>query len=209
TTQAKTSTNKTDPAIKNASAKETSETAPATKNKSEKKTAATNKVKKTTDQQPVTRKIPDTQDAKASENTNYKKDTLYIGGTEVPYKDGGVSEGQSIINGDPNGVASTWGGAPVQSGTDGMNTHFIGHNAGIFSCLLNLYVGSVVTVTDGNGVPTNYVVNSRHVTDIYGVDTTTKENLWNQITSTSGGERITLQTCLSEKTRLILFANKQ
>ncbi|MDR0922641.1 MAG: sortase [Lactobacillales bacterium] len=133
-------------------------------------------------------------------------DTMYIAGTAIAYANGGQGSGQAIIDSNPNGIISTWGGAPTQSGTDGMNTHFIGHNVGAFTCLLSVGNGSQIVVTDGNDTPTTYIVNSEATVDTNGIDLSTGQNLWSQITGTAGGERITLQTCLNSTQRLIVFA---
>src|SRR5690606_1316534 len=58
---------------------------------------------------------------------SYDAYKMYIGGKAITYKNGGQSSGQSIIDSNSN-LISTWGGAGTFSGTDGMNTHFIGHN---------------------------------------------------------------------------------
>ncbi|SJZ53442.1 Sortase family protein [Pilibacter termitis] len=160
-----------------------------------------------TAQEPATPAPAATATPQKQENT-LQPNTIYVAGSAIPYQNGGQGSGQSIIDSNPNGVASTWGGASVQSGNDGMNTHFIGHNVGAFSCLLGVNVGASIVITDGNGNATTYIVNERDVVDTHGVDTTTGQDLWDRITGAGGGERVTLQTCLSDTTRLILFAGK-
>lgn len=135
----------------------------------------------------------------------YQPMTMYINGAAIPYQNGG-SAGQSIIDGNPNGTVSTWGGAAVQSGSDGLNSHFIGHNPGIFSAIFGLGGGSQIVVTDGSGNATTYTVSSVTKVDDYAAEVGTGTDLWSMITGTGGGERITLQTCIDDATNLIVFA---
>lgn len=137
----------------------------------------------------------------------YQAMVMYINGMAIPYQNGG-SGGQGIIDGNPNGTVSTWGGAAVQSGDDGLNSHFIGHNPGIFSAIFGVGGGSQIIVTDGAGTPTTYTVSSITKVDDYAAEIGTGNNLWDMITGTGGGERITLQTCIDDATNLIVFAYK-
>lgn len=137
----------------------------------------------------------------------YQAMTMYINGAAIPYQNGG-SAGQSIIDGNPNGTVSTWGGAAVQSGSDGLNSHFIGHNPGIFSAIFGLGGGSQIIVTDSAGNATTYTVSSVTTVDDYATEISTGTNIWDMITGTGGGERITLQTCIDDATNLIVFAYK-
>lgn len=127
-------------------------------------------------------------------------------GSSVPYQNGGMGSGQAIIDANPNGTASTWGGATPFSGTDGLNTHFIGHHWGAFDGVLSLANGSVITVFDSNGTPFNYSVYNVATVDQAGNDVNTGYSLYGEITSVGGGERIVLQTCIDETTRRIIFA---
>ncbi|MFR3684010.1 MAG: sortase domain-bontaining protein [Enterococcus sp.] len=125
-------------------------------------------------------------------------------GTSIPYQNAGQGSGQGIING--GSVAATWGGNPTQSGTDNQNTHFIGHNPGVFSPILSLGAGSPITVTDSAGNATTYIVNGIIQVDDSGRDIHSGQDNWDQITSAGGGERITLQTCITDAVNLIVFA---
>lgn len=155
---------------------------------------------------PATNTIDQTPAAQPSAPT-YQAMTMYINGAAIPYQNGG-SAGQSIIDGNPNGTVSTWGGAAVQSGNDGLNSHFIGHNPGIFSAIFGLGGGSQIIVTDSAGTPTTYTVSSVTKVDDYATEIGTGNNIWDMITGTGGGERITLQTCIDDATNLIVFAYK-
>lgn len=124
---------------------------------------------------------------------SYAPMTIYIGGSAIPYQNGGQGSGQSIIDNAP--VASTWGGAAVQSGSDGLNTHIIGHNPGVFSALFNVGIGSRVTITDGNGTPTNYIINRIYEVNDNAIGVSDGVDYWNQMIGTGGGERVTFQTC--------------
>lgn len=64
-----------------------------------------------------------------SSNSSYAPNTIYVMGKAIKYENGGVENGQAIIDKNSN-MASTWGGAEVFSGSDNFNTHFIGHNLG-------------------------------------------------------------------------------
>lgn len=125
-------------------------------------------------------------------------------GQSIPYQNAGQGSGQGIING--GATAATWGGNPTQSGTDGQNTHSIGHNPGIFSPVVSLGVGETITVTDSAGNSTAYVVTGLVQVDGSGRDPVSGQDYWDQITSAGGGERITLQTCLADSINLIVFA---
>ncbi|MGM0175134.1 sortase domain-containing protein [Enterococcus sp. DIV0800] len=130
---------------------------------------------------------------------------LKINGQLISYTNAGQGNGQAIIDANPNEVA-TWGGVPTQSGNDNANTHFIGHNPGIFDVLFSLQPDATISVADTTGAISNY-----HVTQIVTVDDSgyaaDGTDYWDQITGTGGGERITLQTCINDDYNLIVFAN--
>ena len=159
-------------------------------------------------QAPVENTTPTPNESEAApvQNTtpSYSAMTMYIAGTAISYQNGGQGQGQSIIDSNSS-VISTWGGAAAQSGSDGLNTHFIGHNPGIFSTLFSVGQGSQITVTDGNGTPTIYTVSTILTVDdsAVGSDGT---NYWSLVTGTGGGERITLQTCIDDYTNRIVIA---
>lgn len=133
-------------------------------------------------------------------------DQLMINGQAISYSNAGQGSGQAIIDANPNQVA-TWGGAVVQSGNDGANTHFIGHNPGIFNVLFSLGTGATIEVSDSAKNVTTYTVSQIVTVDDSGfaADGT---DYWDQITGSGGGERITLQTCINDDYNLIVFANK-
>lgn len=129
---------------------------------------------------------------------------LNINGTFISYANAGQGSGQAVIDGNSN-MAATWGGAAVQSGSDGLNTHFIGHNPGIFNVLFSLTGGSVIQVSDSNNQVTNYTVTGITQVDDYAVSADGTD-YYDQMIGTGGGERITLQTCINDSTNLIVFA---
>lgn len=131
---------------------------------------------------------------------------LEINGQMISYFNAGQERGQAIIDANPNQVA-TWGGATTQSATDGANTHFIGHNPGIFNVLFTLEPGSVIDVSDGSNTVTSYTVDQIVTVDDYGMGEDGTD-YWDQITGSGGGERITLQTCINDDYNLIVFAAK-
>lgn len=137
--------------------------------------------------------------------TVQKRVIKYLGKI-ISYQNAGSGKGQAVINRDPNNTASTWGGKAIQSGTDNSNTHFIGHNPGAFSSLLSLKNGALIVITDSKGATKTYVVNAVYKVDDYAKGVTNGINYWRRITGTSGGERVTFQTCLTSKINLIVEA---
>ncbi|MEI5989485.1 hypothetical protein A5881_000973 [Enterococcus termitis] len=134
--------------------------------------------------------------------------TITMNGQTIPYQNGGQGSGQSVIDSNPAGIASTWGGAAVQSGNDGQNTHFIGHNPGAFSTVFSLGVGSQIVVTDANGTPSTYTVRTLLQLDDYGTEVGTGTNYWDLAVGTGGGERVTLQSCVNDDINLFVIAYK-
>ena len=153
-----------------------------------------------------------TQEQVATQHTeNYRQPamSLNILGQTVYYQNGGPGSGQSIIDANSDSQASTWGGAAVFSGNDGLNTHFIGHNPGAFSVIFSLSVGNKITVTDASGNPTTYTVNGIYQVADDGTDVNSGSDMYDAITGTGGGERITLQSCINDDVNLIVFASAQ
>lgn len=147
-----------------------------------------------------------TPNAAAPQPTTMQANQLEIAGQLISYLNAGQGNGQAIIDANPN-IVATWGGASVQSGNDGANTHFIGHNPGIFNVLFSVGVGETISVSDGANNVSNYTVSQTVTVDDSGMaeDGT---DYWDQITSSGGGERISLQTCINDDYNLIVFANK-
>jgi sortase (surface protein transpeptidase) len=150
--------------------------------------------------------VPVTDESEKAADAEVKSDTITVGSTVIPYENGGIARGQQIIDSDPNHLASTWGGKTPFSGTDGLNTHFIGHHWGAFDCMIPLRVGDKITISDDNAKTYTYVVEKRVVVDTHAIDVKSGKNYYSEIVSTGGGERITVQTCTSETERVILFA---
>ena len=148
----------------------------------------------------------ETQNAANPEPTTMQASQMKINGQFITYLNAGQSNGQAIIDANPNQVA-TWGGASVQSGNDGSNTHFIGHNPGIFNVLFSLGNGATIDVSDSGNNVTSYTVSQIVTVDDSGM-AADGTDYWDQITGTGGGERITLQTCINDDYNLIVFANK-
>lgn len=165
---------------------------------------------------PITKPLPDPTPTPAPPKEEPTKPAvpsddpyrMIIGGKRISYENGGVSKGQSIIDGNSD-LISTWGGAETYSGTDGHNTHFIGHNPGVFSVLLKVSMGSPIIVTDGNGAATTYSVTNIFTVDDNAYNKKDQENYYTYIASKQGGEVITLQTCLSSEENLIIRAVKR
>lgn len=130
----------------------------------------------------------------------YASRVLMFAGVTVPYIIGNESMDAAPANG-----AATWGGQANYSNNSGENTHFIGHNPGAFAAMLSLGIGSPITVTDAAGQARTYHV-YRLATVNPNAVTADGQDLWDDITGTGGGQRITLQTCVGDYWRLIAFA---
>ena len=133
----------------------------------------------------------------------YEPMTINMLGATLYYQNGGMGSGQAII--DSGYIASTWGGASVQSGGDGMNSHIIGHNPGVFAIMFSATIGTNIVVTDAVGTPTTYVVSSVYQTDDLGI-TSSGQYFYDDITGTGGGERVTFQACANDDINLIVVA---
>ncbi|GEN45585.1 SH3 domain-containing protein [Alkalibacillus haloalkaliphilus] len=133
------------------------------------------------------------KEANQSNEAQYEPNTIYFHDQAVSYKNGGQANGQQIIDSGP--FASTWGGAETFSGTDGINTHFIGHNPGVFN---NIWTANEFVITDSDGNAFRYTVDHVYQVDDHAIGIDDGENYWNRITGTGGGERVTFQACLTE-----------
>ena len=133
----------------------------------------------------------------------YEPMTINMLGATLYYQNGGMGSGQAII--DSGYIASTWGGASVQSGGDGMNSHIIGHNPGVFAIMFSATIGTNIVVTDAVGTPTTYVVSSVYQTDDLGI-TSSGQYFYDDITGTGGGERVTFQACVNDDINLVVVA---
>lgn len=116
-----------------------------------------------------------------------------LGGKTVPFKEGGIVKGEYLIEDDT--CISTWGGESKFSGEDGKNTHFIGHNPGLFK---DVWKAREYYVTDSFGKVHKYINKRVYRTTSKGVGVKDGENYYSWITGTSGGERITVQTCVGD-----------
>lgn len=118
------------------------------------------------------------------------RNALIFKGKTVYYRNAGIETGQHVIDTQPQ-LAATWGGAPTFSGSDGLNTHFIGHFNTSFTHVQYLVVGDEIVVTDELGQEFTYVVNDRYYVDRLNPT----DYQYNRIVSQGGGERIIIQTC--------------
>ncbi|GBG95905.1 sortase [Lactococcus termiticola] len=132
--------------------------------------------------------------------------TISFLGASYHYAMGGRAGGQAAIDSNP-GQASTWGGEASGNVADGLSTHFIGHEYGAFAPVLSLSAGQVITVVDSNGQSRNYTVNGTVDVDDHAIGVNDKVDYWDQITGAGGGERIVLQTCITNTINRIVFAS--
>lgn len=132
---------------------------------------------------------------------------LEINGQFINYQNAGQASGQAVIDADHT-RAATWGGAPVQSGDDGLNTHIIAHNPGAFSVIFNLGIGSQFKISDAAGKVTTYTVNEVAQVDDEAYRLSDGADYWDKMIGTGGGERVTLQACINDVHNLVVFAYK-
>lgn len=114
----------------------------------------------------------------------------------------GIEDSQGSAAAPYDGNAGYWQGNG--STTDGMTTHIIGHNPGIFNGVLSLGVGSQVKVTDRNGQSRTYTVYALMDVNDYGYDSSGRY-VWNTILG-QGGESISLQTCINDDWNRMVLA---
>lgn len=104
----------------------------------------------------------------------------------------------------PSAGAGTWTGTGAVD--DQLPTHFIGHNPGDFAGVMNITVGTPITVVDGNGHAKTYVV--YEVLDVAddGINANDpSDDTWARVIE-AGGERISLQTCITDTVNRIVLA---
>lgn len=140
-------------------------------------------------------------------SANNTEKIMKIGNTTIPYANRGMINGQKFID-DNKGSIATWGGATTQSGTDNKNTHFIGHNPGIFKVLFSVKINDEIIVKD-TYTETSYIVAEIFTVDDYGVSMADNVNHYKTITEAGDDERITLQTCINKDVNLIVIATSK
>lgn len=118
-----------------------------------------------------------------------------------------VIQGNMSVTTAPAGnLVETWGGQTRLSVSDGQSTHIIGHNTSSFGAIIQLGVGSAITVTDVDGQVRTYHVTSTADVNDQGYDIHTGQDEWNHIVSAGQGEQIVLQTCLSGTINRLVWA---
>lgn len=150
-----------------------------------------------------------TRSENKSSSQSYKANHIYFNGKAVPYQNIGNSDSSDGTKGraqhviDTTNNAATWGGAATFSGTDGMNTHFIGHNPGQFS---GMHTADTFIVTDSKGNAFTYKKTALYVVDEKGIRVSDGVSKWDRIVGTGGGERITLQSTKKHPLKYIVEA---
>jgi hypothetical protein len=137
---------------------------------------------------------------------DYLPKTIYYKNDLIPYENVGEKNGQKWIDTHRYESAATWSGQVKFNGADGLNTHFIGHNPGIFQKIMKMKIGEQILVTDENGTMTQYAIQKIAYVNHAGYEEETNTDLLPQITGKDGGERITLQACYNDKINFIVFA---
>lgn len=104
----------------------------------------------------------------------------------------------------PANGCGTWTGTGAVD--DNAPTHFIGHNPGDFSKVMDIAVGTPITVIDDQGHSKIYTVYD--VLDVNDDGTNAHDNsddTWQRVIN-DGGERISLQTCITDTVNRIVLA---
>lgn len=124
--------------------------------------------------------------------------SLQFAGVSIPFvQSQGVGAAPATGAGAWLGTGNTIDGAP---------THFIGHNPGDFSAVMSLGVGAVITVTDGNGNARSYTVYEViDVTDDGYNNNDLTDDVYPRMLD-AGGERISLQTCITDTVNRCVLA---
>ncbi|MGL4695961.1 immunoglobulin-like domain-containing protein [Enterococcus larvae] len=143
---------------------------------------------------PVTEPAPEPEPVISQQNA-----TISFLGVTIPFIN---YNGASAA---PASGAGTWTGTGAVN--DGAPTHFIGHNPGDFASVMNITVGTPITVVDSQGNARTYTV--YEVLDAYddGVNAhDPNDNTWARVID-AGGERISLQTCITDSINRIVLAS--
>jgi hypothetical protein len=124
--------------------------------------------------------------------------TIQFLGVTIPFTHSNNADAAPAIG------CGTWTGSG--SVDDNKPTHFIGHNPGDFSMIMNITTGTPITVADDQGhIKTYYVYEVLDVNDEgINVDNNT-DDAWPRIID-EGGERISLQTCINDNVNRIILA---
>lgn len=124
--------------------------------------------------------------------------TVSFLGVTIPFiHDNGASSA-------PASGCGTWTGTGAVD--DNCPTHFIGHNPGDFSPVMNLTMGSQITVVDDQGHSKTYTVYEvLNVNDDGTNADNPADNTWSRVID-AGGERISLQTCITDTVNRIVLA---
>ena len=104
----------------------------------------------------------------------------------------------------PANGCGTWTGTGAVD--DNAPTHFIGHNPGDFSKVMDITVGTPITVLDDQGHSKTYTV--YEVLDVNDDGTNahdSSDDTWQRVIN-DGGERISLQTCITDTVNRIVLA---
>ncbi|WP_180708260.1 sortase domain-containing protein [Enterococcus canintestini] len=127
-----------------------------------------------------------------------KKSMIQFLGITVPFTH---SNGADTA---PMSGCGTWTGTGAVD--DNSPTHFIGHNPGDFSSVMSLSIGDSIQVTDDNGHRKTYVVYEvLNVNDDGTNADNPNDDTWSRVIE-AGGERISLQTCISDTVNRIVLA---
>lgn len=104
----------------------------------------------------------------------------------------------------PTAGCGTWTGTGAVD--DNAPTHFIGHNPGDFSPVMNITVGTPITVVDNQGHSKIYTVYEVLNVNDNGMNADNPtDDTWPRVID-DGGERISLQTCITDSVNRIVLA---
>ena len=98
----------------------------------------------------------------------------------------------------------TWTGTGAVD--DNAPTHFIGHNPGAFSSVMDITIGTPITVIDEQGHAKIYTVYEVLNVNDNGINADNpSDDTWPRVIDDSG-ERISLQTCITDSVNRIVLA---
>jgi hypothetical protein len=132
--------------------------------------------------------------------------SVVIGNVSIDFLEAGRDKFQDYIDSSRNTNACTFGGTDVFSGTDGLNTAIGGHNPGVFHHFVDTPIGTKMIVTDRNGIPHEYYLKEKILTDELGNDLNgSGKNYYDFLTGLGNEERVTIMYCMGDDRESLIF----
>ena len=143
---------------------------------------------------------PSTEDVTTPAAPATEPNTIKVKGETISFKNTSQEELQGFINANPD-MAGTYYGSAF-SGTDGVPTHFAGHDYGKMGIIQQAVVGDEIAITDESGAEFTYVVTETYLAtatftggETYLTSQADVEFITRQMNATT--EMVYLQTCAS------------